>query len=743
MNATGAALALTLAWVGAQGAESRPAAWPPGALAALESAAVKLARAGRQEEAGECAGVQARLGLNPAAIAQLRAQIAREIGKGKPNLAMLGEAATQLRNAVRGLGSKLGEFQDPFRSSAASAILQLDSECEAAHLALGHERQAGRWRSTEDLRTLKFRVECEKSLRAAHELQLSIEAEESRHPLLLAVYGVPGSVARWKGIEVHSRFSRTRAARMLEEALRGAAFAEYLRSGKLAPARERATPIVLVDTAKAFEAAVDDALAAGVVDRQGAERAKQLTWMEDRRGWALRRAASEQLGRMLLFCDFAQDFDHTAWLEAGRLSWTARNYFGAELPMFSWIDEANYLKLPNHRTTTRSPEDEKELQEILRFTRAGATGGRRWMRELAVRGEDPPLESSFVKLFGEVGGNDRLKCTYVFEYLMELGIHQTLLRDTREALGVNLKRTRKEILEGQIRESLDRFEARWRAWIIASDGGILQRLDRAAAKPSELQQSMADELNSIRQKAYDACEMRGEPKVEIDLELSEFASLHAQYLARHRAQALEWPAAHEEYPERDGYTPEGAWSAAHSIIAAEAPNARDALGQWLSSFYHRIPLLRPGLLRIGVAIERGISVMDVESMREERNSEFEVLWPYPGQKGVPTRMADELPRPVPSASPGTLGYPITLTVGFGDRFATPERIELALYDAPGSTQKVDCWESTPDDPLNEKLVPPDTWCLIPKAPLRNGVTYRVIATWRPSGKSRTWTFQTK
>jgi uncharacterized protein YkwD len=102
------------------------------------------------------------------------------------------------------------------------------------------------------------------------------------------------------------------------------------------------------------------------------------------------------------------------------------------------------------------------------------------------------------------------------------------------------------------------------------------------------------DLNAVRKAA-------GLGEVELDEERSRRCRLHARYLEKNidhpKSQGL---GIHDEDPSLPGYTREGQMAAKGSVIAV-LPGPEDAVRMWVATLYHRIPLLRPGLKKVGFA----------------------------------------------------------------------------------------------------------------------------------------------
>jgi hypothetical protein len=166
------------------------------------------------------------------------------------------------------------------------------------------------------------------------------------------------------------------------------------------------------------------------------------------------------------------------------------------------------------------------------------------------------------------------------------------------------------------------------------------------------------------------------------------------------------------------------------VIAPGASSPAEAIDSWMATFYHRLPLTEPGLLRIGYGANATAAVLDASSLCAPRGYQSFVLWPYDGMKDVPLRFQPELPNPVPGEDQSRWGYPITLQLGDwstreGANPAAGVRVTLHAGASP-SVPEVPCHVSTPSAPSNRELAPADTWCLIPKAPLAKGTTYTIV-----------------
>ena len=228
----------------------------------------------------------------------------------------------------------------------------------------------------------------------------------------------------------------------------------------------------------------------------------------------------------------------------------------------------------------------------------------------------------------------------------------------------------------------------------------------------------------------------GVAPVAYSAELSRGCFLHARYLAETDAARVAGSGTHEEVESSPWYTPEGAAAGRRSCVAYVGVDL--AIDQSLATLYHRLPLLEPGLARIGIAHaekdRRYATVIEVQSALEP-SSAVGVRVPGPDQKGVPIRFASgEWPDPRPPGTVDVAGYPITLS-SYGGAEPTSARLT-----ARG--REVECFVSTPRKPANalraDNLA---SICLIPKAPLERATKHTVSIV--AEGKAWEWSFTTR
>jgi hypothetical protein len=330
-----------------------------------------------------------------------------------------------------------------------------------------------------------------------------------------------------------------------------------------------------------------------------------------------------------------------------------------------------------------------------------------------------------------IEGDVLLKATFVVEYLQEIDDFVPLAK--RAVVKKKGQRAPRKTLTEALGEPLAGFEKRWRRWFIPPRG-IRQRVETSAPRaPSGDMQRTVAYLNQLRQAAWKCPDLGAYVPVEPDEALSRGCLRHARYLNRHPEQAAAWPDAHEEYPNREGFSVEGNWAGLHSVIAPGVSDPREAIDEWLGTFYHRLPLLEAGLVRIGWGMDGHMAVLDAGSIVDTSSRYGWTGWPYDGMKDVPRAFVPELPNPIPGQDQAEFGYPVTL-----QRFEKSERVAMTLLEGK---RVVPCHFLSPENPVNLDIVPARAYCLIPKQHLKAGTRYRVEATIEGTDRLA-WSFKT-
>ena len=386
------------------------------------------------------------------------------------------------------------------------------------------------------------------------------------------------------------------------------------------------------------------------------------------------------------------------------------------------------------RTTTDASADERARLEAL--SAAGMHGGRAWMRFLVREGEAPPWTATLHSQTATIAGDELLKATLMVEFLAEEGRLQGLA----EAAQKTGKPEQADALAEALGEPLAEIDRRWAGWLLGFDLGVRQRIQvKSSPTAAELRGSgVLATVQRLRAKAGVVGDLG------YDVDLAAGCREHALYLRENSDQLASFPELHEEYPDRPAWTSVGSKAGHGSVIVSGVKSDEQAMATWMATFYHRIPLLQFGLRCIGYAREGGIAVLDCGSMVEHRTDLVDqvVMWPHDGMTDTPTRFAGpELPNPVPGENQEKFGYPITLQCS-ARSCRSPIDLVMTLRENNERGPEVPCWFSSPQAPSNPQVAPANTFCLIPKAPLKKGANYFVTAKFISESTILHWVFRT-
>lgn len=691
----------------------------------LESSARQLARLGLGDAAGELVDRMVDFGAEPKAMQTLRTTLVEAAGKVKNPKAAAPDVGKALRRTATALAARLPLLGADARPRAARALLLVDAAQAAAHEAVGHVLVEGRFVAPDAGRRSERRAAIEEAIRQARRLPATWTIEASDDPLLTAVLGRPGVRVRGHGLDVHSSWSAVQLQRVLTETLRALAVGNWLLHGEVAiPSRLHPSRWILLHQKMDYEKAVDQAATRAEL-KEPVATVKQMSCFFGHADFVVDWNRTEADTQASLISRLAEELTLPC-LTAGHVNWLCLRLFGTTLPGYVIVETKPGQAAAG---TTASPAATAERERLQRFAKAGLLGSRTWMAWLVNRGEDPPWSRSFVDQLGKLVGDDLCKTTLVMDHLYEGGqLAQQLRQPTRSDLGVPAQIT---CLEQALGEPLATFEERWRDSLRTQRPCLADRLDARKEPPADpLLQKALGHLGALRQAALLAGGATESVPVEGDASLSQGARLHAEYLVRHPDQLEAWPDAHEEFPDREGHSAAGAWGGLHSVIAPGVTSPIEAIDVWMATFYHRLPLLEDGLLRIGYGQREQIAVLDAGSLSGPRRHRSFVLWPHDGMNNVPLRFAPELPNPVPGADQSQWGYPVTLQLGEWssageEKPALDVRVTLHA-GAAATSPEVPCHVSSPGQPSNPELAPDNTWCLIPKAPLAKGATYTIV-----------------
>jgi hypothetical protein len=742
--------------------ETRPFTLPAKLLAPLETSAQLLARGGWGAEAEELVGRMKALGYGEAPADKL-IKLCKAEAKGKkrtPVPAVIKSLKASVHQLAGAIPPPAPETRpSPDIRAAAEAVLSIDGSIESLHRMLGEEKTPAGWRTPEAVAAESRRKEIQDALTKARRLPVDIEVSEDADPVIKEIHGTPCNRVSAHGLTLWSRWSPEKLSRVARESLRALAVSHYLVKGELRIPNVQEN-ILILDARNDYDRAIEIAKSRGWIDEKGYEQAKVMANFTAPRVDLPRynidfdqteAAAEATIVYVSAYASGAYYFPPP--LRVGHVNWVCLSYLGTSMPSVAWTETVGEKR---QRRTAAGVDPTDERKQLLRLAEAGIAGSRSWLKWMAAHGEDPPFARAILDQDGKIEGDDRLKCTFVAEFLQEHRELVTLAEKT--VLGV------RPVFEEAL-GSLAAFEARWRRWLLGATPSLVERLD--PPKPRVLTAGEIDvlaRLNEHRRRCFKGSICgdvepgeRGdwptdlvEPYLEVTLDdgLSDGTRKHASYLAKNPEQMKAWPDAHEEWPDRPEFTVEGSLAGLRSVIVPGSRSPESALNAWLGTFYHRLPLIHPGLVRIGWALSDGIAVLDCGSLARPLPGPWHVVWPYDGMTDVPTHFsAPELPNPVPGADQFTFGYPVTLQIGAYLGQGEPRTITIELREKDGNGPVVACHLSTPSAPSNPDCAPTDAWCLIPKAPLKPSTVYAVSAKWSTakwsSDRKIAWSFKTR
>lgn len=724
---------------------------PRNDLRGLEKVALDTAKAGHAEPWRVLVTVLRQLGLPEKDVAALQTNGDKELGKRKKPPEPGDKLGKALASEVVRLGAALPRLDAKAGPRLATLLLQLDSSLEPAHAVLGHERGPAGFGPAGETGRSERRAALQRALQDVRRLPIVVTATETAGDsadgfgagnggkVVAEVAGRPLARAQVGRITILSTRPPVQLARIVTQALRGIAIVRFLFEGKLeVPRVEQEQRLVMLDHKVDYERAIALAASKQWLTAKEVEAAKSMA------GFALDDHSYVDLSTMeteasaVLMVGLTQWWFSEAALSSGVLNWTCRAVLGTAIPNYVWIE----TKEPpaSSRTESQDPKLREERIEMLRMANAGLAGGRAYLRFLARLREEPPWSAAMLRELGQVQGEALLKATFVAEYLVEegrLGQVEAKVREDRSAMAT-------ERFAAAVAMPLAEFDARFREWLVGIEPGLVQRWSGSAeaAVPRSAVDTLAS-LEQVRQRAFGAASasVGTVEAVGYDAEGSRACLLHARYLVAHPEHAAKWPEAHEENAAHAEWTAAGAWAGAHSVIAPGVENGGEAIEAWMGTFFHRLPLLDPGLLRIGYGFAGDVAVLDSGSLVAPRQDAWHVVWPPAGASDVPTRFVAELPNPVPGEDQSTFGYPITLQAGMRADRSAPI-VEMSLHEGGENGPTIACWFSSPQQPLNPDCAPMDAFCLIPKSPLRAGTKYTVVARMPTEPRELVWSWKT-
>lgn len=728
---------LTSLLAGPAHGEESPAV-PRSAIKLLQKAGYELGRAGHGPDLEEIAESMVQLGMEHKEVAKALSRARRAVRPGRSPAAEVPKAAQFLRQAVAELDVLLHEGAEDEQRRRAQVLLGLDDQCEGAHRVLGHAKTEHGWSTAEAARVTARRVQIAEAVRKAYHIEVPVETSVSRHTILQGLYGRDGVRVSCPttGTELHSvLLSEEKLTRILRQTLRALALSRYLRGEAFALPQSGVQETVLALGSRAdYHRAVEDCFEHGGVTYAPMRTIKLVCSFADPRGHRTACASTEASLQEELFFQFFPDAYQQAALDAGHINWVCLRFLGLPFHGVAWVDPS---ERSTKETRTSTGIDRRTRKTLLRLSRCGLAGRRAYLRYLAARGEDPSFANCVDDGIGKIREERLLKATFVVEYLQETGEFARTWHETPPAMRLADADAIRGF-EATVGGPMASFEKRWKEWLLpAAGGGLVQRLE--ASDPGEAVAPGAHEaltrLNEARRAAFGAVR----DPVELDPDLSQGCRLHARYLVLHPEVHNVWPDVHEEYPDQEGFTVEGSSAGLNSVIHHGHSRPADAVDSWLSTYFHRLPLLTSGLLRIGWGFEGGIAVLDSSSMVRVPTFICKARWPAKGARDVPLRFSPEIPNPVPGEDQSTWGYPVSLQLF--EHESVESQVTLRLYRgsvSPGN--EVPCHFTSPSRPLNVELAPRGAFGLIPKAPLAPDTVYHVQVTGLPDNAD--WSFRT-
>lgn len=330
------------------------------------------------------------------------------------------------------------------------------------------------------------------------------------------------------------------------------------------------------------------------------------------------------------------------------------------------------------------------------------------------------------------------------------------------------------------------IDAEWREWARGDSGvayGTGYGPPLLPERPSDIEITALEQVNLVRAQPIGFTWPSGKPfegqwmslsECEMDAETSIGCDLHAKYVSNHPdlVNAADGNI-HEENPAHEDFTRQGQQGGSGNIVTstgrATKSFARESVDGWISAPYHRFPMLKHNIKRLGYSHVDGeqlsVSVLDMGSLMEPYDPKTAprlVAWPANGMKGVPTHFGSpESPNPLADQPEDeqditkcgyvtSLQFEAGLAKNLGDadielwesrkggRPPTANIVRKNSKEFTGWTSRckpkpVECYKHTPNTPLNKKRDLRDVLFLVPKQPLKSGKQYQARATFRFSG----------
>ncbi|MHC5065567.1 MAG: hypothetical protein ACYTG5_16505 [Planctomycetota bacterium] len=723
-----------------------PLALPTKYLRPFEKPILDLQAVDRREEVRELREILIELGHPEKAVAALDRRIDRVKQITRNPERRLPRIGQTLQKASHSLSSQITELENPEdRLRLARLLLRIDHDLAPAREALGQVRQGDRWLSPEEAAFSERWIEIQAAIQSARHLPVEVQVQDSGHELIKQLFDRDGHLIEAAGLRIHSPWPPAKTSRVARNLIRAMALSRYLIDGSpIEVPRDINHSTILFTGRPKYRAAIELDLRNRKIDPRMAEIAHRYAAYLRVDGSEVVNGITENHALGGIFSKLSGVLDNKILglqaqpsLIVGLGNWVLMSLTGAQLPGIAFFDSGELER------GTQEADASGRFQRLLRGS--GLMGARSWLRTRVRRGDDPPWSRSFEDQVGKVGGEDMLKSTFVAEYLQLRGPLEELLEASSLAIQTD-KLANIAAMAKAIGQDYAEFELEWRQWMRGTPGeeeSILARVSKSKQERDPRAEALSF-LQNIRGQVYEGSTLPL-PGLELSKELSQGAEAHAKYLLLHPDQYSKWPEAHEEFTDREGFSAEGCWAAAHSIIDGDSKSPAQSLENWMGTFYHRLPLLHAGLLQIGWGESAGMAVLDAGSVVAELDYPWRAIWPPQEMRDVPTDFVAELPSPFPGEDQSAWGYPITLQLGTNGREGTPV-VRMSLHLGAADGPEVPCRFSSPQVPGNGQMVPDRAWCLIPKEKLAAGTVYWVnteILRDDEEAESLGWWFRTR
>lgn len=706
---------------------------PAKELRPLEDVAKRLAKTGIHSETMAVLESLRFLGYPSRGMTTLETACKKDLRKKKPAKFDPAQLAAAVSKAVTRLDAVCAAATGDAQKAIARQIIALDGRHQRAHEIVGNVQSHGGWIEPWMKPIFEREVAIHGAIAAAKSLAIEPRrVTQSDEVLLEGALGKPGTLAEGWNVTIHTSLSRQDARQVMVDFARSMAFTNFLLHGEVKPMRARAFGLLLVDSMERWEKLIDTLQSKGRMPADEAANNKKASFFWDPRNeYLVMRARdlgefssyilSEALNRL--------PYRQQQFLRAGLANYVCLAMLGRRLPEY-----VSPSGTPQNASASGTSTPERRRAD------AGLIGLGEYLGDQVRRGVDPPWKDSFLPTIGEIQGDLLLKCTGIMQFLCAQGPIDAWMKECHEAKATDPE-TRLQQFEGACKTTVNDVETKWRTWVRGSAASLTERL--AARSNTLVRKDLSALLKALAKarKAATTSEQEPEP-LALNGALSRGAAQHAAYLNALGGPPADATAARVEDPSKPGFSIGGMRAGTNCVVAFGIDKPAKAIETWLGTLYDRVELLHPGILTVGFAIDNKTAVLDCGSLVTRPYGEFFIKWPYDGMKKVPTRYSKEVRNPVPGDAAGELGYPVTLQLFRGEQTPAGD-VEMKLFLGSAKRGKpVECHVSTPDQPSNPKIVPANTYALIPKAPLVSGKTYTVVATFKDDGIDMVWTFKT-